>query len=81
MVEADYSREAVAILFDWTCLGFDHYHRQKEWGSHDYLHKQLGVVAYMGESLCDVAIAEDGGCLVGWWRDTLARKSRMLILP
>ena len=28
-------------------------------GSRDYLQKQLGVVAYMGESICDVAIAED----------------------
>ena len=46
-------------LFDWTRLGFDHYLRQKEWGSRDYLQKQLGVVAYMGESICDVAIAED----------------------
>jgi hypothetical protein len=62
LVEADDSRargEAVASLFDWTRLGFDHYLRQKEWGSRDYLQKQLGVVAYMGESICDVAIAED----------------------
>ena len=35
LVEADDSRargEAIASLFDWTRLGFDHYLRQKGWG-------------------------------------------------